>query len=251
MLPKQFFAKAAITLAAAAAFFLIRPDTLLFARAEHQRLLGSSQLIAEYLRTTQVKKLQIGAGKHNMDGWLNTDIDMRTEEASKQAYLDATEKFPLPDRSFRYIYGEHVFEHLPFPQGIFMLKESYRILEPGGRIRLATPNLNKFLALFREDQTPEMKEYIKEKLQWHEWPELPDNECFILNMQLREWGHQFVYTPKMLRAVLENVGFREVKEYPVSQSDDPALRGLEVRASWKAAKANVYETMIFEAVKPQ
>jgi hypothetical protein len=69
-------------------------------------------------------------------------------------------------------------------------------------------------------------------------------------MQLRDWGHQFVYTPKMMKAVLEHVGFREVKQYAVGQSDDPAMKGLEGRVHWKQAGANEYETMIFEAVKP-
>jgi len=247
---KQVLARIAITLAAVALFFTIRPDTLLYARGEHQRLLGSSRLIADYLQSAKVKKLQIGAGKNNKAGWLNTDIDMRTEEAANQAYLDATSTFPFPNRSFRYIYSEHVFEHLPLPQGLSMLKESFRVLEPGGRIRIATPNLNQFLALFRDDKTPEMKQYIMEKMKWHEWPAMPDTECFILNMQMREWGHQFVYTPKMLRAVLEIAGFRDIKEYSVGQSDDSELRGLEGRARWAAAKANVYETMIFEAAKP-
>ena len=250
MAAKNILARVAITLAAAALFFLIRPDMLLYARGEHQRLLGTKRLIDDYLHTAKVKKLQIGAGKNNKVGWLNTDIDMRTEEAASQAYLDATQPFPFPTRTFRYVYSEHVFEHVPFAEGMAMLKETYRVLEPGGRVRLATPDLNKFLALFREDKTPEMKQYIQDKLQWHDWPVTPDTECFILNMQLRDWGHQFVYTPKMLKAVMEHVGFRDVKEYAVGQSGDAELRGLEGRAHWKEAKANIYETMIFEGVKP-
>jgi predicted SAM-dependent methyltransferase len=247
---KQIPARIGITLAAVALFLLLRPDMLLYAKSEHQRLVGSQQLIDNYIRTTKVRKLQIGAGKNNKAGWLNTDIDMKTDEASQQAYLDATKPFPFAKNTFRYVYSEHVIEHVPFAEGLGMLKETFRVLEPGGRVRLATPDLGRFLALFREEQTPEMKQYIADKLKWHEWPQTPDNECFILNMQVRDWGHQFIYTPKMMKAVLEHVGFRHVKQQTVGKSDDPALTGLEGRVHWREANANLYETMVFEAEKP-
>ena len=246
----KLLARVAITLAAVAMFFVLRPDVLLYARFEHKRLVGSAKLIDDYFKTAKIKKLQIGAGQNNKTGWLNTDIDMTTKDAENQAFLDATKKFPFPAGSFRYVYSEHVFEHVPFAEGQEMLKETYRVLAPGGRVRLATPDLNKFLALFREEKTPEMKQYIQDKLKWHNWPSTPDTECYILNLQLRAWGHEFVYTPKMLKAVLEQVGFRDVKPYAVGQSDDTELRGLEGRSHWKEASANIYETMIFEGVKP-
>ena len=44
MAAKNILARVAITLAAAALFFLIRPDMLLYARGEHQRLLGTKPL---------------------------------------------------------------------------------------------------------------------------------------------------------------------------------------------------------------
>jgi predicted SAM-dependent methyltransferase len=247
---KDIAARIGITLGALVLFLLLRPDMLLYAKSEHQRHIGTGKLIDEYLRTAKVRKLQIGAGKNNKAGWLNTDIDMRTEEAAEQAYLDATKPFPLPDRSFRYVYSEHVIEHVPFAEGLGMLRETFRVLEPGGRVRIATPDLNQFLNLFKTEQTSEMKQYIQDKLKWHEWPKTPDDECFILNMQLRDWGHQFIYTPKMMKAVLEHVGFRNVTQQAVSKSDDPVLVGLEGRVHWREANANLYETMVFEAVKP-
>ncbi len=57
-----------------------------------------------------------------------------------------------------------------------MLKESYRVLAPGGKVRVATPNLKKFIGLFQETNSQEMKTYT------------PDPECYILNQELREWG---------------------------------------------------------------
>jgi len=251
-------AKAAITLAAAGLFAWMRPDVTLFLYEKYlihglggyRRHVATPRLIDNYIQQHPVRKLQLGSGPNMKQGWLNTDIDMSTEVAANQAYLDGTERFPLPDGSFHYIYSEHVFEHVPYAAGQSMLRESFRVLAPGGKIRLATPNLLRYLALFGDKRTPEMDRYIQDKIRWHKWPVTPDAQCVILNLVLREWGHQFVYTPNLLQAELERAGFRQVREVASGQSTDPALQGLESREKWEFADANRYETMVFEAVKP-
>jgi predicted SAM-dependent methyltransferase len=241
-------ARIAITAAAIGFVLLLRPDIASWALGKVQaeaRVVASPRVVADYIRNNAVRKLQIGAGDNSKPDWLNTDI----EPQSGQSYLDAGKPFPLPDRSFKYVYSEQVIEHLPYEQGLVMLKESYRVLAPGGAVRLATPNLTKFIALFQESKTPEMRDYLEAKLRWHKWPRTPDLECYILNRQLREWGHQFVYTPKMMRASLAAAGFSQIKEFPVGESDDPALRNLEDRANWEASGANAYEAMVFQAIR--
>jgi predicted SAM-dependent methyltransferase len=94
-----------------------------------------------------------------------------------------------------------------------MLKECYRVLGPNGSVRIATPNLLKFVELFQDPQSEDAKTFMQGKLAWHQWPQTADPACLILNRQLRYWGHEFVYTPKMLRASLESAGFVEVKEF--------------------------------------
>jgi len=237
-----------ITVLATALFLLLRPDIVGLLQGKLQaevRLLGSPHIVDRYIRNNMVRKLQIGAGENSKPGWLNTDI----EPLSGQAYLDAGRPFPLPDRTFKYVYSEQVIEHVPYEQGLNMLKESYRVLETGGKVRIATPNLLQFIELFRKDKTRQMQDYVKQKLAWHQWPQTPDPECYILNYQLREWGHRFVYTPKMLRARLEEAGFRDIKEFHAGESDDPALKDLEERIKWATRDANAYEAMIFQGVR--
>ncbi len=193
-----------------------------------------------------VRALEIGAGGSRKPGWLSTDI----EPQEGQAFLDAGEPFPLPDRSFRYVYSEQVIEHLPYSKGAVMLKESFRILEPGGKIRLATPNLEAFIALMRPDPTPEMQKYMQDKMRWHDWPSTSDPANYILNMQMREWGHQFVYRPQMMRDALAAAGFRDIRQFQSGQSEDPALKGAEMRANSNVRDIDRYETMVFEATRP-
>ena len=41
------------------------------------------------------------------------------------------------------VYSEHMFEHVLPMDGAAFLKESYRILKPGGVLRVVTPDLEK------------------------------------------------------------------------------------------------------------
>ena len=201
----------------------------------------------EYLRIHPVRKLQIGAGRIDYSGWLNSDIDPGPGEV----YLDLTQRFPLPDGSFQYIFGEHVIEHLNYNDGLAMLRECSRVLAPGGKIRLATPNLLKYLQLFRDPKTQEIDNYLNAKLLWHSWPQTPDRENMILNLEMRSFGHQFLYDPRTLTDRLTQVGFRMITEFSPGESDDPQLRGVESRHNNLPIRPiNDYETMVLQGVRP-
>jgi len=253
MFVSKFVGRIAVTLAAILLFCVFRFDVAAFAfhkaesyLAENSRRSASPALIRDYLKTHTVRALEIGAGGTRRPGWLSTDI----EPQEAQVFLDASEPFPLPDRSFRYVYSEQVIEHIPYSKGAVMLKESFRILEPGGKVRLATPNLEAFIRLLQADKTPEMQKYMQDKMRWHGWPSTPDPANYILNMQLREWGHQFVYTAKMMREALKTAGFHDIRQFQSGQSDDPALKGIEMRANSDVRDIDRYETMVFEGTRP-
>ena len=69
--------------------------------------------------------------------------------------------FPIPDNSLNYIYAEQVIEHLPFEGGMVMLRESHRVLAPGGKLRLATPDLRQLVALFDQDHTEAERRFMR------------------------------------------------------------------------------------------
>ncbi len=186
--------------------------------------------------------MQIGAGPHNLEGWLNTDI----EPEANQAYLDASKHFDLADASVRYVFGEQVIEHLTYEEGGVMLKESYRVLARGGKIRIATPNLANLVDFSRNGKSPvprltwPVKEnYIACRCNWN-------RKTFTLNRLMHDYGHKFIYTPKLLRLALERAGFHDVKEFQPGQSDDPALAKIDYRTNWEE---NALETMILQATR--
>ena len=98
--------------------------------------------VIETLRTQRsVCKLHIGAGQNSLSDWLNTDI---YPSKAYIYYLDAQHTFPIVDKRVQYIFCEHTIEHIPLNSGDAMLRECYRVLADGGKIRLATPDLETF-----------------------------------------------------------------------------------------------------------
>jgi predicted SAM-dependent methyltransferase len=210
---------------------------------------SAPKTIKSYLASTTVPKLQIGAGPNNRLGWLNTDIAPR----EGQAFLDATKPFPIPDNSLHYIYAEQVIEHLPFEGGTVMLRESYRTLAPGGRLRLATPDLRKLIALFDRDETqPKLRFVTAQSARLKLNVKEPERPLFILNSFFYKWDHQFLYDRQTLRSALESAGFRDTRFPRYGESDDPELRKLERHLHFNdptGHEIDEYVTLIVEASK--
>jgi predicted SAM-dependent methyltransferase len=211
-------------------------------------LLIQKKTVEDYLSEPGPRKLQIGAWNHRLEGWLNTDL---WPDHPKLVHLDAAAKFPLPEASFNYVYSEHVIEHLPFSSGRQMLRESFRILKPGGKIRIATPDLQKFLDMMQAKAGPDGEAYLI----WAIQNFVPDADhpdpLFVLNNLFRNWGHQFLYTEECLRRIMDSAGFREITRHPVGGSGDSQLQGIEGHGHTSGSEAmNRFETMVLEAVKP-
>jgi predicted SAM-dependent methyltransferase len=204
--------------------------------------------IREYLHSHSVRKLQIGAGGNDAKGWLNTDIEPNGDEV----YLDATQQFPFPDNSFQYVFSEHVIEHVPWEGGITMLKECYRILAPGGKLRVVTPDLARFVKLLAGSINADAQQFIVAKLRLHRWPDTPVPGAYIFNRQVRDWGHRFLYDSATLRKSLELAGFKRIAEYRVEDKTDPVFREVERRTRNEGSDlwiVNRWEAMAFEAIR--
>jgi len=208
---------------------------------------GRQRQIDAYLRTHAVRRLQLGTGSNPHEGWLNTDVE-DYRGANEVIYLDIRKRLPLPDDSIDVVFSEHSIEHIGYAEGLHCLREGHRVLRSGGRIRVATPSLRRLARLYDTDLTDLQQRYLR----WstdvfieHADVPLPG---FVVNNMLRNFGHRFVYDDQTLRHALETAGFVDVTEWPVGESDDPALVGLE-RHMRSAAEFNAYETVVLEARK--
>lgn len=238
------------------------------------RLEQRQQLIDNYLRQHSVRKLQIGAGKNPLPGWLNTDLEPVSPAIMQ---LNATEPFPFADEVFDYVFSEHMIEHIPYRGALTMLGECFRILKPGGRIRIATPDITQIASLcgavLNGEQkryigwsmdhlglyAPEKSEFQKRRPEWaldvhHLRQFFPrkdeDPACFVVNNFFRSYGHQFLYDFRTLRAAMQATGFADVQQFRPGQSDDPVFCGVETHGRHIGDAINDFETMVLEAVRP-
>ena len=220
--------------------------------ANNRRRRKAIGFMRKYMATHQVRKLHIGCGGNFLKGWLNTDL---VPENKNIAALDASKIFPLPSASFHYVYSEHLIEHLTFEQQLNFLKESYRILAPGGKIRIATPNFDFLAQLAGNTKSPFETEYLKWNFQTflkYIPAQLMDSanlDVYVINNYFHDWGHQLIHNKSSIKNLLEFSGFAVTGFENVCQSADPALQGLEQHGQVITETYNNYETMVAEAVK--
>jgi predicted SAM-dependent methyltransferase len=223
-------------------------QSLYQAIADYQSSLESSlsarRLLQDYLASSGINKLQLGAGSNSPEGWLSTDILPQSEGV---VYLDATKPFPFDDDTFDYVHSEHLIEHISWHEGLFMLQECRRVLRPGGTVRVATPDLEVILGLYKRKRAALSERYVK----WITDTSLDGiniyKASFVINNAFRNWGHQFLYDGELIELAMRQAGFTNIRRCPMGESDDENLRGIESHGRIADNEELVaFETMVFE-----
>ena len=76
-------------------------------------------------------------------------VDRLDRQGISMALADVeSEPFPFPDESFDVVLASEIIEHLHY-NPYRLLRESFRVLKPGGRILITTPNINRLENLIR------------------------------------------------------------------------------------------------------
>jgi SAM-dependent methyltransferase len=223
------------------------------ARSIQRRALDPRR-IERYVETQTVRKLQIGTGQNPLSGWLNTDLapDTYPEHRSTIVYLDATKSFPLDDMTFDYVFAEHQIEHIAERSAQVMAAECFRVLRPGGRIRIATPDLGRILGLY-EGELNELERHYVEWVMTRFRPNVHSGNprCYVINHMFTDHKHQFIYDYETLLALLSDAGFVDAVRCNPGESSDPELRRLETHGHAIGDEpVNSFETMVVEAVRP-
>lgn len=90
-------------------------------------------------------KLHLGCGKRFLPGFVHVDLDdfPHIDHRSSIASLDY-----LSTDSVSEIYSSHSFEYFDRSESRIVLKEWFRVLQPGGIIRLAVPDFDSLVEIY-------------------------------------------------------------------------------------------------------
>jgi SAM-dependent methyltransferase len=188
------------------------------------------------------RKLHLGAFDQAADGWLNTDVTphllvarvplapwllqragvvgeeryagYRSGAFRSLRYLDVSRRFRFEDETFDCVYASHLLEHLHPDVAEHCLRETHRVLRPGGVVRLAVPDLDQMVA----DYDPA----DPDRLLWG----IYQGRGRRAKRTARHWWH---YNERSLGAQLSAVGFREARRCEFREGRCPDLEQVESR----------------------
>lgn len=151
--------------------------------------------------------LHVGCGRTPLPGWVNVDLQILP---GVDAVVDVTAG--LCFRPVSAVFAEHFLEHLALDEAIGFLAEAHRVLEPGGWLRLSTPNLEWVLAThFRPAGSAPGA----------------DRGTLDLNRAFYGWEHRFLWDRSFLERTLLACGFDDLAWPAYGESARPWLRDLE------------------------
>ncbi len=187
-----------------------------------------------------ILKLHIGCFDVPLEGWYNTDVSMHIFVARipflasllhstgfldehryqqhlngifrKVHYLNATKRFPLPDHSVEAAYSSHMLYNLSETEAKRCLSEIYRVLQPGGILRLA---LIDFDALIRS--------YNPVK------PEILLNVLYQPMISGKKNHMQWCYNIHSISSLLSSAGFVSVQQMPYRKGDIADVESIDYR----------------------
>ena len=156
-------------------------------------------------------KLHFGCGPRilpdwiNIDGWSFPNIDFAA---------DLRQPLPLSDGSCRLIFTEHVFEHIDTDFRLPVLRELFRVLQPGGTLRIVVPDCQQFVDA-----------YNRRDLAWFQTVlGVSASAAAGLNNVFTMHTHRVIDDWESLSMALREVGFSSFERSSLNASAIPELR---------------------------
>jgi predicted SAM-dependent methyltransferase len=92
--------------------------------------------------------LNLGCGDRYHKDWINLDMGKKRFGIISHNLISG---IPFPENMFDVVYHSHVLEHFSKSDGKKLIEECYRILKPGGIIRIAVPDLEQIIKLYTKN----------------------------------------------------------------------------------------------------
>jgi predicted SAM-dependent methyltransferase len=200
-------------------------------------------------------RLHLGCGSFVVPGWENVDkswnvllvrvpllrralaaAGILTADQARAVFPtgivrhDVRRGLPYPDGAARWIYSSHLIEHMSRWQALALLRECRRVLEPGGVLRLATPDLAALVdeysrSVIRRGSTA--ADSFVEQLETYR--EQPGTRAQRFVQRWFTAPHQWLYDAESLVYALTEAGFEDARPMGFRESDLPDIAELEQR----------------------
>ena len=210
---------------------------------------------------TKIKKLHIGCGLNTPKGWINMDgsfnallakyplvkkilakIGVVSEAKIKVPWSkdilvhDIRKRLPFEDNSMDEIYSSHVLEHIYGDESEDLLKECFRVLSPGGVIRIMVPDLQGFVQNYlqrKQNKNINEKKYpadiFMEDLLLRPYSSFKGNWMYKIYDTIKDFhSHKWMYDEESLVGRLTKAGFTNVEEKSFCESRIKDIKIIEV-----------------------
>lgn len=176
--------------------------------------------------------INLGCGTSAVPGWHNLD-NSPTILLSRLPLLgrrfapwpkdvrrcNALKGLPFAGDSVDHIYSSHMFEHLTWEQSLVVAKECFRVLRPGGVLRIAVPDLRTMIERYQRDSSDNA------------------SQGFVASLHLRgTWrdilhpgaNHAQMFDARSLLHLLRQAGFRDPQSSKFGSSRIPDIAAVEL-----------------------
>jgi predicted SAM-dependent methyltransferase len=146
-------------------------------------------------------KINLGCGQYKLRGFRNVDAD----PACCPDVVATVPPLPFTDGEADEVYCGHLLEHFPRAEGLRLLRECYRVLQPGGQLGVVVPNTRLILRRWMGGATttdvgPDGRTYAVADL---------DDVCALwLFSTCQASPHRWAYDATTLERIVEEAGFR-------------------------------------------
>lgn len=136
---------------------------------------------------------------------------------------DAAKALPFEDDSIEFVFSEHFIEHVSLKTAIGWLKEVYRVLRPGGIIRVSTPDLKKYCSAYEKNSLEELTSHLGNHLLF-----VPKRRAWAINQIFYYWDHAWLYDEEELTYAACRAGFlKDSIHFRSFGEGDARVRGMD------------------------
>lgn len=195
--------------------------------------------------------VQYGCGWSAPEGWLNFDASptLRFERLPVLGRLytrnqnrfpaavrcgDIVRGLPVPDASCELVYCSHVLEHLALEDFRVALRNTFRILRPGGVFRLVLPDLRHLARAYLQDESSEaVHRFMREACLGLERRPRTLRQAAVA--WLGNSAHLWMWDYASIAPELEAAGFVGVRAATLGDGGDPRFAAVENPERWADA----------------